>query len=146
MLRKYRKLVYKKIIKAHLFDDEEDCFQKCMVTVYKCILNFNDGNTFYSYVNTAVTNTIRSVYKKNLERHSQEVVVDDLYLRETTPFDSGADLKILQCLNPKEKLFIKLVYLEKRTAQELSEEYGITKYAIYNILKRAKKKIKDNIY
>ena len=142
---KYQPYIYKKIYKFNFFEDNDDIFQQCLFVVYKCIFSFRDTNTFYAYVSRAIINKINSFYKELKKIHQNESMVEDGLLKEYMPYSYADEIMSMDYLTPKEKLIIRLVYLENLSVPKISEGYGITKYAVYNILKRAKKKIKDNI-
>ncbi len=142
---KYKPYIYKKIYKFNFFEDNEDIFQQCMFVVYKCIFSFKDTNTFYSYVSRAIINKINSFYKELRKKHQNESIIEEEILKECMPYSYSDEIMSMDFLTPKEKLIVRLFYLENLSVPKISEGYGVTKYAVYNILKRAKKKIKDNI-
>ena len=125
----------------------DDVYDECLFTIYSCILKFDDCSyTFYTYINKALDNRLVS-YKLCIAKKSEkEVAAPDVeFLKESTNSVEFPITRLFQNLTQKEILFIRLAYIEKRTAKEISEMYGMSLYSIYSTLKRAKEKIKDNI-
>lgn len=59
--------------------------------------------------------------------------------------DSYSDYKIFENLTNKEKLLVKLIYIEHWSISSISINFGISKSTIYSQLKRIKKKVKNNL-
>ena len=125
----------------------DDAFAECLYVLYKSILRFNDsGFTFYSFFLAGLNNRLISLQREE-RRHEKVIINETEYLEEPHENIAGAisASELFRGLTEKEKLIIDLRYFKKKTAREIARDYDLTLYQVYNTIKMAKKKIKDNI-
>ncbi len=66
-------------------------------------------------------------------------------MEDTSKVDGLPISRLFDGLTEKEMLILRLMCFENKTAKEIKEEYGISLYAIYSTLRRAREKVKKNI-
>ena len=129
----------------NLADVYEDAFDKCLNTLYSCIIHYEEKEySFYTYFLKSLNNKLYTI-KKTLSKKRARVTVEETLLENSYAVDELPISRLFDGLNEKELLVLKLMCFEKKTAKSISDEYGISLYSIYSTLKRAKEKVRKNI-
>jgi RNA polymerase sigma-70 factor (ECF subfamily) len=137
--------------------DEEDLVQTVLTKVFKNLYQFSGRVPFKHWVSRIAVNTCVNLIR--YEKSRPEVRMADLGEEEAkvvealTVSDEGLDATfgiaardlvqhLVACLRPKERLLIRLIYLEGFTIDEASEMTGDSPGAVTQRISRAKIKMR----
>jgi RNA polymerase sigma factor (sigma-70 family) len=132
-------------------DEQQDLFQEIMIALWNSYQSYQGKSKFSTWLYRIALNTAITFYRKekkhynqvNLENNSS---VQHFHEEHTVPLNE--DLKILhdviQMLSKAEKAII-LLYLDKKTYEEISEILGITKNLVGVKINRIKSKMKEKL-
>ncbi len=138
-------------------DEEEDLVQKVLVNAFKGLHQFSGHVPFKHWVSRIAVNTCLNLIR--YEKSRPEVRLSDLSPEEAYVVESLAasdedlDLHLgsaardlvqylVSCLNPRDRLLIRLVYIEGFTIAEASQYTGWSAGAITMRISRAKAKMR----
>jgi len=152
-------LVYK-IVRSNLSrrGEEEDLVQMVMTKVFKSLDQFAGKVPFKHWVSRIAVNTCLNLIR--YEKSRPEIRMADLSENEATVVenlsisDRGVDANLgvaardlvqhlVACLRPKERLLVRLIYLEGLSIEEASEATGWSSGAITMRMMRAKAKMRS---
>lgn len=141
------------VIRKHLFylpQRQEECFDDVLLKIWQNISDFDESkNTFKNWA-AAIARYRAIDYLRQYQRELETVNIEDTVIAQEDAQLAGMIEKeiseevgkMLQCLKPSDReLFLKL-YVEEKTMDEVSQETGMKKAAIYNRLSRGKHKIR----
>lgn len=153
MVSKYKYLIAKNIRRFNLVYDYEDCFQECLMLLYKSIIKFNEiyNKTFTRFFELNLKNYLISYKKKNnnyfnfktekLPRFYNQAIKEP---RENYYLDSEVN-QALKRLSKFEKQIFQAKIIENRSVRETANYYQTNEKRIYNALDRIRKKIKMHL-
>jgi len=138
-------------------EEEEDLVQKVLINVFKGLHQFSGQVPFNHWVSRIAVNTCLNLIR--YERSRPEVRLSDLSLEEAhvvetlAVSDQNLDLHLgsaardlvqhlVSCLDPKDRLLIRLIYMEGLTIEEASQSTGWSVGAITMRISRAKAKMR----
>ena len=138
-------------------DEEEDLVQKVLITAFKGLHQFSGQVPFKHWVSRIAVNSCLNLIR--YERSRPEVRLSDLSLEEAhvvealAVSDENLDLHLgsaardlvqhlVSCLDPKDRLLIRLIYMEGFTIEEASQSTGWSVGAITMRVSRAKAKMR----
>ena len=138
-------------------DEEEDLVQKVLITAFKGLHQFSGQVPFKHWVSRIAVNSCPNLIR--YERSRPEVRLSDLSLEEAhvvealAVSDENLDLHLgsaardlvqhlVSCLDPKDRLLIRLIYMEGFTIEEASQSTGWSVGAITMRVSRAKAKMR----
>ncbi|MGM0495131.1 MAG: sigma-70 family RNA polymerase sigma factor [Bacillota bacterium] len=150
MVNKYKFLIAKNIRKFNLVYDYEDCYQECLMLLYKSIIKFNEkfNKTFTRFFEMNLRNYLISYKKKNNNYFNFKIEKLPLFYnqtikepRQTYFLDSEVKLA-LKRLSDFEKQIFQTKIIENRSVKETARFFKTNEKRIYNALDRIRKKIK----
>jgi RNA polymerase sigma factor (sigma-70 family) len=152
-------LVYK-IVRSNLSrrGEEEDLVQVVMTKVFKSLDQFAGKVPFKHWVSRIAVNTCLNLIR--YEKSRPEVRMADLsedesaVVEKLSVSDRGVDAglgmaardlvqNLVACLRPKERILVRLIYLEGLSIEEASEATGWSSGAITMRMMRAKAKMRS---
>lgn len=160
LYKKYYQIIYTKAKKYSRNIDIEDLLNEARIAFYRAIDNYQDDNTFTTYLNICLESSLANYYKKN-NRRKNKVLNEAIPLDDQTNnlLDTFSDdklnpeklvieeysynsflNKIISILTWKEELIFTLK-VQDFTVKEIS---AITDYnikTVYNIIKRVQNKV-----
>lgn len=152
MFEKYKKLISKKIYKFNLAYEYDDIYQEAMMVLYKSIVVFDESmnKTFTRFFEMNLERKFISIVSKRVRR--KEIFnSNELYIyeqnhgvnRNSVYFDLYKK-EIAKILTKDEFLVYTLRELCNFSISYIHQEYDLEEKKIYNLLHRAKVKIKSH--
>ena len=148
--------ILKTVIKKHLFYLPylyEECMNDCLLAIWDNIISYNpERSSFKNWVGGIAK--YKSIdytrkYLKNLENQNIEdanIAIEDNSLKEILSKEiSEQTEKMLSSLSKEDQKIFKKLYFEEKGMDEISEDTGLSKSALYNRLSRGKKKMRKEI-
>ena len=141
------------IIRKHLFsqpEKQEECFDDVLLKIWQNISEFDERKNSFKNWAAAITRYRAIDYLRQYQRELVTVDIEDAAIAQEDRMLAGMlEQEIseemeqtLGCLKPLDReLFLKL-YVEEKTAEQVSEETGMKKEIIYNRLSRGKNRIR----
>lgn len=141
------------VIQKHLYylpERQEECFDDVLLKIWQNISEFDEQkNTFKNWA-AAIARYRAIDYLRQYRREPAVVDIEntviaweDRALERIVEEELSREMeKMLSCLTPSDQeLFMKL-YVQEQTMEQVSQDTGIKKEAIYNRVSRGKKKIR----
>ena len=152
MFEKYKGLISKKIYKFNLVYEYEDVFQESLMVLYKTISIYDDshGKSFTRFFEMNLERKFMSIVSQKVRRN-EIFSSNELYIFENNHcIDSNSvyyDLykkEIAKILTKEEFLVYYLREFYYYSVSYIGEKYSFDDKKIYNLLQRAKMKIKNH--
>ena len=144
------------VIRRHLFtmpQRQEECFNDVLLNIWQNISCFDESkNTFKNWA--AAIAKYRAIdylrkYRKELltvDIDDTVIVQEDSMLAEMIEKEMSQELeKMLECLEPRDRVLFLKLYVEEESIEQVSKETGMKREVIYNRLSRGKKKLRRQI-
>ncbi|AIO18065.1 RNA polymerase sigma-H factor [Candidatus Izimaplasma bacterium HR1] len=150
MFEKYNSLISKKIYKFNLAYEYDDIYQEGLMMLHKSIITYNEdrGKTFTRYFEMNLERKLMTIVTKK-RRRSEIFSSNELYIYEQN-HNTGANSQYFELYKKEiEKILTKeeyLVYtlreLKNYSINYISGLTGLKNKQIYNVLHRARTKIR----
>ncbi len=150
MVDKYRYLIAKKIGSFNLSYQFDDCFQECLMILYKSVIKFDESfnKTFTRYFERNLINALISI-KRKLNRYGTFIneklpVLYDGFVKESSEiYIRESEMKnALKQLSIFEKQVFQHKIIKKLSIRQTAQELNCEEKKIYNAIDRIRKKIK----
>ncbi|MCF7924115.1 MAG: sigma-70 family RNA polymerase sigma factor [Candidatus Izimaplasma sp.] len=153
MVSKYKFLIAKNIRKFNLTYDYDDCFQECLMLLYKSIIKFNESfnKTFTRFFQLNLKNYLISYKKKNNNYFNFKTEKLPMLYNQTVKeakeyyYLDSEIIRALEHLSIFEKNVFQAKIIEKRSVKETAKYYQTNEKRIHNALDRIRKKIKMHL-
>ena len=152
MFEKYKSLISKKIYKYNLMYEFEDVYQESLMMLHKSILTYNDkySKTFTRYFEMNLERKLMTIVTKK-RRRSEIFSSNELYIFEHNHNTSEKSVyfelyrkEIEKVLTKEEYLVYTLRELKNYSINYISDYTSLKTKQIYNVLHRARSKIKTH--
>lgn len=129
-------------------EDREDLFQEVFFTIHKALPRFRGDSAISTWVYTIAVNTaINHIRKQKRYRWVKELLQNLRIIEEETqaPVDDLHNLKLLEKLNPQQRMILLLAEVEEKKLDEIAVLIGIPVGTVKSNLHRAKEIIKKEV-
>lgn len=122
----------------------DDVFSECLIILYKSIERYKDSKYgFYPFFLKNLNNRLITLIKYYRKNSFEVINNDDLILSETINyFKDLEEENILSILNEEERQIIYLKFIEKRTANYISNIVHMDQSQVFYSIKKSISKIK----
>ncbi|PLR87028.1 sigma-70 family RNA polymerase sigma factor [Bacillus sp. V33-4] len=149
LVNRYSNLVYSIALnKIRDFQHSEDISQEVFVKAWSKIADMNEGDKFSAWISAITRNQCIDWFRKNSK---EEVVYSENHNDVSTDFIKQHEIKItiwdaLNRLDEKYRLVTILYFITGFRAKEISEQLNLTLSAVESRLRRAKEKLKEELF
>lgn len=146
--------IVKSIIKKHLYllqSYEEECMNDVFLGIWNNIECFDSQKSSFQNWVAGITRYKSIDYLRKYIRELKDMSWNEITVQKEDNSHIGIleeELskeveKMLQCLSPNDQKIFKLLYVEEKDIDQVSDTMGIKKEVIYNRVSRGKKKIRS---
>lgn len=149
LIKQYQDILYI-IAKSHLHqeDDVYDVIQETIISAYQFINQLNNISSFKAWLIKILINKCHTVYqeKNKIKQISIEELEYEKYSYENKDLFSDIEFEnLLKALNEQEKIIMILYFSKQYKTREIAEALAVNESTIRSKIKRAKKKIENDL-
>lgn len=149
LVKRYQDRLYSFLLKiTYSKEDAEEILQDVFLRAYKYLYRYNEKWSFSTWIYKITANTYKFVYKKRkkyYEKITFERIPEELYNLQDCPevvYENKEMykefLKMLGCLNEKQKIAVLLRHTNEFSYKEIGKILGISEYAAKMRVKRGR--------
>lgn len=149
LIKQYQDILYI-VAKSHLHqeDDVYDAIQETIISVYESIHQLKNICSFKAWMIKILINKCHTIYqeKNKIRQVSVEELEYEKYFYENNNLFSDIEFEnLLKPLSEEEKLIMILYFSKQYKTKEIAEVLALNESTIRSKIKRAKKKIENDL-